>query len=361
MRSQTQRDLTADEVAGLVGRWLGPSGKVVDAEELGGGGFAAVWRVALDDGREVVLKTSPPRDAVLLAYERGLLAAEAQYFELIAREAPELPVPRVLHQESAGAGGGADSAETFDGEWMVVTLLPGAPLSGLHGVLSAEDDHAVRIGLGRAIARLHALTGPHFGYCGAGRRQGESWRTVFLGIIDDLLADADRLGSELPMPGADVRRIIDAAAPVLDDVQRPAPVHFDLWDGNVLVSGGGEGGPDPVVLTGLVDGERWLYGDPLVDFVGPDLFGNLELTPEHPFVRGYAQVSGELRFTRSEVTRIKLYRAWLYLVMAVEVPTRAFGGDENAQAREDRVRRLGEVLAELTKLTGLEPGQWVER
>ena len=356
MRSQTQRELTADEVAGLVGRWLGPSGKVVDAQELGGGGFAAVWRVVVDDGRSVVLKTSPPQDAVLLTYERGLLAAEAQYFELLARDAPELPVPRVLHRQSAGS----DEGETFDGDWMVVTLLPGSALSGLRGVLSAEDDHEVRVQLGRAIARLHALTGPHFGYSGPGRRQGDSWRAVFLGIIDDLLADADRLGGELPMPGADVRRIIEAAAPVLDDVERPAPVHFDLWDGNVLASGG-EGGPDPVVLTGLVDGERWLYGDPLVDFVGPDLFGNLELTPEHPFVRGYAQVGGELRFTRSEVTRIKLYRAWLYLVMAVEVPTRALGGDEHAEARLDRVRRLAEVLAELTKLAGLEPGVWVER
>jgi Phosphotransferase enzyme family len=363
MRSQTQWDLTAGEVTDLVGWWLGPYGKAVRAEELGGGGFAAVWQVALDDGRTVVLKTSPPPGAALLTYERGLLAAEADYFELLAREVPAVPVPRVLHRSigagsaaDAGPGGryadigaGFDAADSFGGDWMVMTFLPGTSLGALNGTLEAEQDHAVRADLGRAIARVHTVTGPCFGYRNAGRTQGPSWRAVFLGIIEDLLTDADRLGSELPMPAREIRRIISAAGPVLDDADRPALVHFDLWDGNVLADTG-EGGAGWAQLSGLVDGERWLYGDPLVDFVGPDLFGKLELTPEHPFVRGYAQVAGELRFTRSEVMRIKLYRAWLYLVMAVEVPTRALGGDKNAQARADRLCRLDEVLGEVATL-----------
>lgn len=341
MRSQTQRDLTAGEVNDLIGRWLGPNGKVTHAEELGGGGFAAVWKVVLDDGRTVVLKTSPPPHATLLTYERGLLAAEAEYFDLLARQAPEIPVPRVLHKE-IGSGSPA-------GDWMVMTYLPGTALSAMRGTLIEEEEHAVRADLGCAIARVHAVTGPHFGYSGTGRERGSSWRAVFLGIIEGLLSDAERLGSRLPSSGAEIRDTFAAAGSVLDDVERPALVHFDLWDGNVL-AGAGSGGSGRMALTGLVDGERWLYGDPLVDFVGPDLFGRLELAPEHPFVRGYAQVGGELRFTRSQVTRIKVYRAWLYLVMAVEVPTRAMGGSENAQACEDRVRRLGEVLDEVATL-----------
>ena len=53
---------------------------------------------------------------------------------------------------------------------------------------------------------------------------------------------------------------------------RPALLHFDLWDGNVL------GGPDG--LTGLVDGERWLFGDPLMDIVSPALRRRIEREPD---------------------------------------------------------------------------------
>ena len=65
----------------------------------------------------------------------------------------------------------------------------------------------------------------------------------------------------------------------LATVTRPALLHFDLWDGNVL-------GPDGS-LTGLVDGERYLYGDPLLDLVSPALFRRIEDEPDHPFLRGY--------------------------------------------------------------------------
>ena len=359
MRSQTQRDLTPGDVADMIGDRLGPGARVAGAQEIGGGGFAAVWRVTLDDGRAVVLKATPPPKAALLSYENGLLAAEAAYFERTARDAPDLPVPRVLHYED-----GADAGDGDEG-WMVMTLLPGTPLSALGRTLPADDEQSVRRALGRTLARLHTLTGPHFGYTGPGRRRGASWRAVYLGIIDDLLADADRLGSELPLPAAEIRRIIGAAAPVLGEVRQPVMVHFDLWDGNVLVTtaddggdgndNGGDGG-GRARLTGLVDAERWLYADPLVDFVSTDLFGALEHAPGHPFVRGYAEAGGPATgpgfdggtgFDRSRATRIKLYRAWLYLVMAVEVPTRAFDGDDHAEARRDRVRRLAEALADL--------------
>lgn len=61
-----------------------------------------------------MLKVAPPPSVRLLGYERGLLAAEARYFRLVADHAPAVPVPRVLH---------------LDGEWMFMTLLPGQSLA----------------------------------------------------------------------------------------------------------------------------------------------------------------------------------------------------------------------------------------
>lgn len=332
--SPTQRPLTPDLAAELVERSLGPGpgSRVTGASELGGGTFASVWRVELADGRAVVLKTSPPTGAVLLRYEHGLLGAEAEYFRRVRRELAGIPVPEVLHL-------GTDR-DFCDGDWLVMSLLPGTPLSVLDAGPAA--DGAVRYELGQALARLHTLDGTRFGYPGEGRRQAPTWRAAFLGIIDDLLADAEQLGSELPVPAAEIRRTIGAAAGVLDEVRRPTPVHFDLWDGNVLAEPRLDG--TGLRLSGLVDGERWLYGDPLVDFVSPVLFGAIEHEDGHPLLRGYASVAserGEWTWDAGSLTRVRLYRAWLYLVMNVELPTR---GPGQAERRAGLARLLKTAL-----------------
>jgi aminoglycoside phosphotransferase (APT) family kinase protein len=325
-RSQTQRQFRADEVENLLTGALGPGRRASEAVELTGGGFAAVWRARLSDGQDVVLKTAPPLDAVLLCYESGLLRVEADYFRRVRREAAAVPMPEVLH---------LDPQHT----WMATTCLPGTPLSQLPGAGAATVRHE----LGQALARLHALDGPEFGYQGPGRRRGPSWRAVFLDIIDDLLADAARLGAELPRPAEEIRSILGPASAVLDQVRKPALVHFDLWDGNVLAA------PDPsgtLRLTGLVDGERSLHADPLIDFVSANLFGAIEDEPKHPLVLGYGQALGRpLLWDAPARARIQLYRAWLYLVMNVEIPTRALTGDANLERRRHRAQLLTDALA----------------
>ena len=333
--SPTQRALTFTQTADLVRHSLGSDARVTDVSELGGGGFASVWRVLLADGSTVVLKTSPPPGATLLGYEQGLLAVEAEYFARIARELPGLPVPEVLHH-------GTDR-RWCDGDWLLMSLLPGTPLSAL---AAGPRDAGVRRELGAALARVHTLEGPEFGYPGEGRRRASSWRAAYLGIVDDLLADAERLGWTLPVSAAEVRQAVSAAADVLDQVRRPALVHFDLWDGNVLAAPDRTGG---LRLTGLVDGERCLYGDPLVDLVSPVLFGAIEDEPDHPLLLGYTGQGAPWHWDESAVARIRLYRLWLYLVMNVEIPTRGMDTPANADAVAHRAALLRAALDAVRK------------
>ena len=117
------------------------------------------------------------------------------------------------------------------------------------------------------------------------------------------------------MPPDRIRELVAGSAAELDEVDRPALVHFDLWDGNVLAVQGR--------LAGLVDGERYLYGDPLVDFVSPVVLRRVEDEPAHPFVRGYAAATGTpVVFDAPARRRLALYRIYLYLIMIVEVPSR---------------------------------------
>ncbi|MGX6602970.1 phosphotransferase [Micromonosporaceae bacterium Da 78-11] len=305
VRSPTQRTLTTGDIAAVVAAGLGLG--VDSAAELTGGGFATVWRATLTDGRDVVVKVGPPPSARLLAYEKGLIAAEAKYFRLVRARTAEVPVPEVL--------AGTD-------DWLITTLLPGRPLT-------EGDSPLARTGLGAATARVHAVTGDRFGYSG-GRSSGADWPAAFGAMLDALRADAATWN--VPLPPLD--GVVDRHRDALAAVTRPALLHFDLWDGNVLVGPGGE-------LTGLVDGERHLYGDPLLDLVSPALFHRIEDEPGHPFLLGYRPAP----FDDAARVRLSLYRIHLYVLMLAEGPSRGMRRDGG---RHDFVTGL--LTAELATL-----------
>jgi fructosamine-3-kinase len=307
MRSPTQPDLSEEDIAGIVRAGLGAA--ITGASELSGGTFAAVWRAGLDDGRQVVVKVSPPPTVRMLEYEQGLIPAEGEYFTLVRRHAPGVPVPEVL---------------AVDPGWIITSLLPGRPLA-------EKDSPRARTELGAAVARVHEITGPRFGYTGP-RASGDDWPTAFAAMIDSLRADAAAWNVPLPPLDGVVQRYWD----VLAAVTRPALLHFDLWDGNVLV--GPDGG-----LTGLVDGERYLYGDPLLDLVSPAVLKRIDDHPDHPFLAGYRPAP----FDRAARIRLALYRIHLYALMITEAPSR---GMDPADGRHEFITALLEQ--ELADLPG---------
>ena len=329
--SPTQRDLSPDDVAEFVRASFGPDRQLRDCGPLAGGGFAAVWWVRLDDGRDVVLKVAPPPTARLLRYETDLLAAEARYFRLVAERAPQVPVPPVLHHGN----------DPRLGEWLVTGRLPGRALPDVDG-----DDGPARADLGAATAALHRITGDRFGY-DAGRTGGSTWRAAFAAIIDDLLADAVDWKVTLPAPPERFRALVARHGDLLDQVRRPALLHFDCWDGNVLTVPDAAG---TYRMCGLVDGERFLYGDPMLDLVSPLLFRRAEDEPAHPFLRGYADATGTpLIFDDGARRRLALYRMHLHLLMTVEMPSRGITPDNDPGRHALLAELLDRDLADLSR------------
>jgi len=305
MRSPTQPALSEQDIDRIVRTGLGVA--ITGASELGGGTFAAVWKAGLPDGREVVIKVAPPPSARVLEYERGVIPAEGEYYSRIRAQAPSVPVPAVL---------------AVDPGWIISSLLPGRPLT-------SQDSPRARLELGAAVAQVHTITGPHFGYTGP-RASGPSWPVAFDAMIESLRRDA--AAWDVPLPPLD--GVVARYEPELASVTRPALLHFDLWDGNVLA------GPDGS-LTGLVDGERFLYGDPLLDFVSPALLRRIEDLPDHPFLAGYQPAP----FDAAARVRLGLYRIHLYALMIAEGPSR---GIERSNGRHDHLTGLLErELADL--------------
>jgi fructosamine-3-kinase len=193
--------------------------------------------------------------------------------------------------------------------------------------------------VGGELAALHAITGPGYGYPAA--PLATTWRQAFIDMMAAVLDDSTTFGVELPREPAQVAAIIDRVSPVLDVVERPALVHFDLWDGNILVDIG-EDGPR---LGGLIDAERAFWGDPVAELASLRLFGDIE--PDEVLADGYRAAGGRLVLDASARLRLTLYRLYLYLIMWVEYVPRRFDEGRLAWLRRMVLPPITTMLDEL--------------
>jgi Ser/Thr protein kinase RdoA (MazF antagonist) len=320
--SRTKRRLSGAELDALARRGLGAG--VVASTELTDGFANAVWRLTLEDGREVVVKLAPPPELEQLSYERDLLRTEAEAHRLAA--AAGVPVPALL-------------SAVFDdpvlgGDHLIFGALDGVPWN----TVEQDGEDSLREELGRHLARLHTVTGEVFGYPHADLT-GATWREAYLVMAGALLADVERYPTVLPRPVAEIGAVLADAAPVLDEVVTPRLVHFDIWPGNVFLDLGGT-----PRIQAIIDHERAFWGDPLAEFVTPTIFGDLR--EDDPLLTGYRRVT-PLDLTPTVLTRLDLYRAYLYLIILIENGPRQYPEQEYAPVRDLATVSLAQVLDRL--------------
>ncbi|MEV6505309.1 aminoglycoside phosphotransferase family protein [Streptomyces sp. NPDC051642] len=297
-----------------------PPGDLAHLRPLGGGTYNTVEELTLTDGSRYVLKTAPTDPG--LAHERQLLISEADFYGAAAKAG--VAAPRVV---------------VLDGDTLLMTLCPGEPWDD---TLTDPEITDLRTELGRQLARLHEITGPGFGYpSGALGPLAPDWRTAFTTLYDAVLDDTRRYEAWLPIPADDIARTARTAYDALDEVTVPCAVHFDLWQGNILVDRT-TGTPR---VGGLIDGERMFWGDPLADFVSLALLGDIRT--DEAFLAGYREAGGRAEFDRSAGLRYALYRSYLYVIMLAEAVPRKFGEEENRWRRE---RVAPELLAALREI-----------
>jgi hypothetical protein len=116
----------------------------------------------------------------------------------------------------------------------------------------------------------------------------------------------------LPVAYDEVRGGFELAGPACDEVVESRLVCWDLWDGNVLV--------DPVsgALRGILDLERALWGDPLMETqFGPD-------ECRHATLDAYGPTALD---TRGGRIRRAAYTLYVHMVMSIEGAYRHYPDD----------------------------------
>jgi aminoglycoside phosphotransferase (APT) family kinase protein len=269
--------------------------------------------------QELVLRIAPPRDAVFVFYEREMMRQEPGIHDLV-RSQTTVPVPRILVFD--------DSHQWVDRDFLIMERLPGRPLTEA-GHVSYDD---VLRQVGRHLAEVHRLTAERYGYLGPHRPMvpQRTWVAAFEIMWHKMIQDIASVGQYSPEESRMLRRLLDKHLALVD---RPVPaslLHMDIWHQNILVDEFGR-------VTGLLDWDRALWGDPEIEFAVLDYCG----ISEPAFWEGYGRQRDESEEARVRQVFYLLYELQKYIVI------REGRGTDSAGARRYKHQVMGIVKKSL--------------
>lgn len=294
MQSQSKAAVAQDDLEKIVSVHLGAGTRLKAATELKEGYFNTAYLLELADGFKCVLKIAPPETLCTLTYEHHILTTEFEMMAL-ARNHTEMPVPQIYGTDT--------TRQHLNRDYYLMEFLTGVPLHQLRKSLSDEEQATIDHELGRLTFQLNAIIGTYFGYPGLAQLQGATWKETFARLLESVLSDGQAIGASLPRPYTELYEQATTHFDVLTEVTVPRLIHWDLWDGNIFID------PATKRITGIIDFERSLWGDPLMEAT----LG--KMSDEIPFIKGYGQ---RLFDTPAKLRRRHLYHLYLFLIMVIE-------------------------------------------
>jgi len=317
MESKTKVKVSYADIQRLVELAFG-SVPHVTVQEMTDGWFNTAYKIMLGEGgRQIVLKVGPPADAAILTYEKALLRAEVDAMKLAATN-PKIPVPQIIFDDF--------SRHCLPYDYYFMDFVNGSPWNKISDSLSAEQNSAIEYQLGEITAQINAFEHSTFGYYAFGR-EFNNWPDTFYWMCSLLFADARRYQIELALSEQEFFAKFDEHYPVFAEVARPQLVHWDLWAGNIFVALDG----NLPKITGIIDFERALWGDPLMESYVGKLQQGLSA-----YMAGYGK---DILATRAQHLRRIFYNIYLDIIMIIEDGPRQYDDKSSIYWAQERLQQ----------------------
>jgi aminoglycoside phosphotransferase (APT) family kinase protein len=244
---------------------------------------------------ELVLRISPPDDAGFLFYERRMMAQEPPIHALLRAETT-VPVAGVLAYD--------DSRSLLDRDYLLMERLPGQPLIEMELAGAKLDGVLEQVGI--YLAQMHALVADRYGYLGPHHPMAPqaTWVEAFTVMWNKLLDDVVACGGYTREEADAMRRLLDVYRPHFERHVPASLLHMDVWSQNILVDDAGQ-------VTGLVDLDRALWGDPEIEYAVLDYCG----ISEPAFWQGYGRVRDTSFPAQIRARFYMLYEVQKYIVI----------------------------------------------
>lgn len=289
----------------------------ISTKEFNDGCFNTAYGIELSDGREVILKIAPPTGTAVMSYEKNLMRAETGSMRLVS-EKTDIPIPELLYTDS--------SHEICDSDYFFMSKLSGENYHLIFDKISEEDRKKIDFQIGDYNQKINSIVGEKFGYFALPEKQGTHWFTVFYSMIELLIFDAERVQVDLPVKKETILALLNKDKMIFDEVTIPKLIHWDIWNGNVFVEGN--------KVTGLIDFERCLWGDELLEV------GFRSYLYNENFFNGY----GISKLSEDQKRRARWYDFYMFLIMVMEGEYRKY---DDSGFKDWGTRMLKEWMAEM--------------
>ncbi|EPS40592.1 hypothetical protein H072_5566 [Dactylellina haptotyla CBS 200.50] len=291
---------------------------VLDLQDVTNSLFCPQYLITLDNRARLTLRLAAPSDVRVLEHERDVLNGDFEILELIRQNAPEVPVPEVVLHSKDG------NSSLLEVPFLLTTYIPGVSLDVVRQDLPDEILAMVEYNIGQHARRINRIHNSHFGLAGGAgsKKMYTTWRSAFLSMFETVMRDAEDLFISVPYEV--LRWHVGRLAYALDDVKVPQLVCYDLCDAQRAIVDERTGR-----LNGLLDFERAVWGDPLMESAFRD--------PSLAFLNGYG---GSPLGAPNARPRVLLYSLYYYLQAVVEVYYHGLNHDLECKARKGLVRSL---------------------
>lgn len=301
MGSITKNKQTDENLVKMVKKAFGEKVQIISWEELTDGLCNVAYRIYLSNGIHTILKISPDHMVKLMACENELMQTEVKAMKL-AKEKNLVPVAEVYYYDN--------SRTICTGEYFFMEIIEGSSLYQLEPKLSSEELSSFREQIGQVLRKLNQEKGTMFGHFCVESLQFPTWYEAFSFMLTGVCRDGNLAGVDYGMESLDILEALHKYKRCFDEVTEPAFIHYDSWNGNIFVKDNH--------ITGLIDWERAMWADPLMEVK----FNTHELNKD--FLKGY----GIRSLSTSQKIRCLWYDVYLYLIMMNEVTYRQYDNDD---------------------------------
>ena len=219
------------------------------------GKFNTTFFVESDGQPGTVIRIAPPPETPILFYERNMMAQEPGLHRLL-RERTGVPVPAIHAYDT--------SRSILDCDFLLMERLAGMSLAETFG----QDETYVFHQVGKQLAEVHAIHAESYGYLGEHRPMApqSSWREAFRIMWDKLVDDTVGCGGYSADEAKAMRLLLERHDHLFERDVPASLLHMDIWHQNILADEDG-------TVTGIVDWDRALWGDPEIEFAVFDYCG----------------------------------------------------------------------------------------
>ncbi|KAL7275618.1 hypothetical protein RUND412_001429 [Rhizina undulata] len=265
--------------------------------------------------RTYILKLSPPPELRLLRHETSLTAAEATVLSLLRRT--NLPLQSLELAD--------ESCVLLPTPYLLLSHLPGTPLSVLRPGISHSQSARIDYILGQHLSSLSATTSHAFGRVQADAKKYSTWKESFLALTEGILRDGEDMMVFLPYE--QLRSQFRRLSFTMEEIATPRLAILDFGDANVLVDAAGD-------VSGLVGLERAVWADPAFSAV-------FFKAPSEEFLRGYVAGGGGARIGgKWRECRRLLYRCYYSTIKIVESYYYHFDSESEMKERRNLAKDL---------------------